>query len=73
MLCSVGSLLLTIWEKLLVPSLVVKQSRMAFGGGSDSLSQNVGNYQSALLNIPENQRFQHQPIYVYIKIRINVM
>jgi hypothetical protein len=46
---------------------------MAIGGGTDSLSQNVGNYQSAMLNIPEKQRTQHKPIYVYIKISINVM
>jgi hypothetical protein len=46
---------------------------MAIGGGTDSLSQNVGNYQSALLNIPEEQSFQHQPIYVCIEISIIVM
>jgi hypothetical protein len=38
---------------------------MAIGGGTDSLSQNVCNYQSAVLNIPEKQRSQHKPIYIY--------
>jgi hypothetical protein len=46
---------------------------MAIGGGTDSLSQNVGNYQSAVLNFPDEQRSQHQPIYVYIKISIKLM
>jgi hypothetical protein len=40
---------------------------MAIGGGTDSVFQNIGNYQSAPFNIPEKQRSQHQPIYVYIK------
>jgi hypothetical protein len=69
----VGTTLPTIWENLSVPSSVVKQSCLTIGGGTDSLSKNVGNYQSALLNIPEKQRSQHKPIYIYIKIGINVM
>jgi hypothetical protein len=46
---------------------------MAIRGGTNILSQNTGNYQSALLNFPDEQRSEHHPIYVYIKISINVM
>jgi hypothetical protein len=38
---------------------------MAIGGGTDSLSQNFGNYQSALLNIPECKDLNTSP-FMYI-------
>jgi len=43
---------------------VVKLSCLTTGVGTHSPSHNVGNYQSAMLNIPEEQRSQQMPIYV---------
>jgi hypothetical protein len=45
--------------------VVVKQSCMAISGGTDSLSQNFGYYQSALLNIPESKDLNTNP-FMYI-------
>jgi hypothetical protein len=63
----------TIWKNLSIPSSVVKLSCLTPGVGTDRPSQNVDNNESALHYIPEEQRFQHVPNYVYIKISINVM
>jgi hypothetical protein len=46
------------------PSLVVKQSCMAISGGTDGVSQNCGNHQSALLNIPESKDLDASP-FIY--------
>jgi hypothetical protein len=63
----------TVCKKLSVPSSLVKLSCLTNGVGTDSPSQNVGNYHSALLNIPEQRRSLNMPVYVWIKISTNVL
>jgi hypothetical protein len=44
---------------------------MAIGGGTDSLSQNIGNYQSAMVNNPEKQKISTQAHFCIHKNQYN--